>query len=113
MLAVGNLFYLLGHCFKTQQRDSISFNLNQGGVDELGDGGLQFFFFGGDVFGFSAHLVLWDILQIGSVIIYLGICFLMDGVGDGGGQKAASLPPPSFPEHFCEFVGFDAQQLIQ
>lgn len=45
----------------------------------------------------------------------LGICFLMDGVGDGGGQKAglSSLPPPSFPEHFCEFVGFDAQQLIQ
>lgn len=45
----------------------------------------------------------------------LGICFLMDGVGDGGGQKAglSSLPPPSFPEHFCEFVGFDAQQFIQ
>lgn len=39
----------------------------------------------------------------------------MDGVGDGGGQKAGlfSLPPPSFPEHFCEFVGFDAQQLMQ
>lgn len=37
------------------------------------------------------------------------------GVGDGGGQKAglSSLPPPSFPEHFCELVGFDAQQLIQ
>lgn len=32
-----------------------------------------------------------------------------------GGQKAglSSLPPPSFPEHFREFVGFDAQQLLR
>lgn len=40
----------------------------------------------------------------------------MDGVGGVvvGGQKAglSSLPPPSFPEHFREFVGFDAQHLI-
>lgn len=37
------------------------------------------------------------------------------GWGDGGGQKPwlSPLSPLSFPEHFCEFVGFDAQQLIQ
>lgn len=41
----------------------------------------------------------------------------MDGVRGMvvGGQKAglSSLPPPPFPKHFCEFVGFDAQQLIR
>lgn len=84
-------------------------------MDELGDRGLKFFL-GGMMFW--DFLLTWDcgiFCRLGSLIIYLGIGFLMDGEGDGGGQKAglSSLPPPSFPEHFCEFVGFDAQQLIQ
>lgn len=49
-------------------------------------------------------------------MIYLEIHFLIDGVGEWWWAEgpAASVPPaPPLAEHFCEFVGFDAQQLIR
>lgn len=55
------------------------------------------------------------------LMIYLEIHFLIDGVGEWWWAEgpAASVPPappppaPPLAEHFCEFVGFDAQRLIQ
>lgn len=42
----------------------------------------------------------------------------MDGMCSGGGRQTARLSsllfsPPSFPEHFCELVGFEAPHLLQ
>lgn len=40
----------------------------------------------------------------------------MDGMCSGGGRQKARLSSRSlspFPEHFCEFVGFDAPHLLQ
>lgn len=67
--------------------------------------------------GVSAHLALWNIVQIG-LSHYLFRNRFSNGWDAGMmvGRRLAFLLfplPPSFPEHFCEFVGFDAQQLIQ
>lgn len=63
----------------------------------------------------SAHLELCNILHIGLSHHLLKDMF-SNGRGGGGWWAEGwaffffPLPPPSFPEHFCEFVGFDAQQ---
>lgn len=97
MLAVGNLFYLLGHCFKTQQRDSISFDLDRGGVDESVRWRANIFF-EMMFWGVSAHVVLWNILQMGlSRYLFRNMFSNGWGGGGGGGQKAGLSSPPLLP----------------